>query len=382
MKKPSLKVRPYQHSKTHPWVLDLRAYGGKRQFYRTRAQADAERLRQITLLERHGREAISLSQRELSDFITAKRTLAKYGETINDAVKHRVDYLDRVRRSGITVGQLADTLIEGKRKDGRSLSYINDLKNRLARFRQDFGERPIASISVEEVDNWLRDLPLSPKSRANFRANISVLFSHAERLQMIDKNPVSRTAKPKLIDRPPDIFAVEELRTLLEAAQRTEPGVVPMLAIGAFAGLRDAEIKRLDWNEVDLARAYIEVKAAKAKSARRRIVPIQTNLAAWLQPYSGIKGRLVPAAARIKIERARKKAGLTSWPKNGLRHSFASYRLAACHDAPRVATELGHTSPQMLYSTYRELVRPEDAERYWNLVPAAEMQNVVAFTRA
>jgi len=280
------------------------------------------------------------------------------------------------------VGQLADTLIEGKRKDGRSLSYINDLKNRLARFRQDFGERPIASISVEEVDNWLRDLPLSPKSRANFRANISVLFSHAERLQMIDKNPVSRTAKPKLIDRPPDIFAVEELRTLLEAAQRTEPGVVPMLAIGAFAGLRDAEIKRLDWNEVDLARAYIEVKAAKAKSARRRIVPIQTNLAAWLQPYSGIKGRLVPAAARIKIERARKKAGLTSWPKNGLRHSFASYRLAACHDAPRVATELGHTSPQMLYSTYRELVRPEDAERYWNLAPAAEMQNVVAFTRA
>ena len=381
MKKPSLKVRPYQHSKTHPWVLDLRAYGGKRQFYRTRAQADAERLRQITLLERHGREAISLSQRELSDFITAKRTLAKYGETINDAVKHRVDYLDRVRRSGITVGQLADTLIEGKRKDGRSLSYINDLKNRLARFRQDFGERPIASISVEEVDNWLRDLPLSPKSRANFRANISVLFSHAERLQMIDKNPVSRTAKPKLIDRPPDIFAVEELRTLLEAAQRTEPGVVPMLAIGAFAGLRDAEIKRLDWNEVDLARAYIEVKAAKAKSARRRIVPIQTNLAAWLQPYSGIKGRLVPAAARIKIERARKKAGLTSWPKNGLRHSFASYRLAACHDAPRVATELGHTSPQMLYSTYRELVRPEDAERYWNLAPAAEMQNVVAFSR-
>jgi len=381
VKKPSLKVRPYQHSKTHPWVLDLRAYGGKRQFYRTRAQADAERLRQITLLERHGREAISLSQRELSDFITAKRTLAKYGETINDAVKHRVDYLDRVRRSGITVGQLADTLIEGKRKDGRSLSYINDLKNRLARFRQDFGERPIASISVEEVDNWLRDLPLSPKSRANFRANISVLFSHAERLQMIDKNPVSRTAKPKLIDRPPDIFAVEELRTLLEAAQRTEPGVVPMLAIGAFAGLRDAEIKRLDWNEVDLARAYIEVKAAKAKSARRRIVPIQTNLAAWLQPYSGIKGRLVPAAARIKIERARKKAGLTSWPKNGLRHSFASYRLAACHDAPRVATELGHTSPQMLYSTYRELVRPEDAERYWNLAPAAEMQNVVAFSR-
>ena len=53
---------------------------------------------------------------------------------------------------------------------------------------------------------------------------------------------------------------------------RVEPSVVPMLAIGAFAGLRDAEIKRLDWNEVDLSRGHIEIKAAKAKSARRRIM--------------------------------------------------------------------------------------------------------------
>jgi integrase len=75
----------------------------------------------------------------------------------------------------------------------------------------------------------------------------------------------------------------------------------------------------------------------------------------------------------------RKEADLARWPKNGLRHSFASYRLAACHDAPRVAAELGHTSPQMLYSTYREVVRPEEAERYWKIEPVAEAKNVVAF---
>jgi hypothetical protein len=32
----------------------------------------------------------------------------------------------------------------------------------------------------------------------------------------------------------------------------------------------------------------------------------------------------------------------------------------------------------MLYSTYRELVLPEEAERYWKIAPAAEAQ-VVAF---
>jgi integrase len=380
VKRPSLKVRPYQHSETHPWVLDLRAFGGKRQFYKTRAEADAERLRQVTLLERHGRDAIGLPQRELSDFITAKRELAKFGETINDAVKHRIDYLERVRRSGINVARLADKLIETKRKDGRSSSYVSDLKNRLGRFRHDFGERAVASINVEEVDNWFRDLPLSPKSRANFRANIGVLFSYAERLGIIDKNPVLRTAKPKLIDKPPEIFTVDELRSLLEAAQRAEPTVLPILAIGAFAGLRDAEIKRLEWSEVDLSRGYIEVKAAKAKSAQRRIITIQPNLTVWLRPYAAMEGAVVPEGARNRLERVRKAARIADWPKNGLRHSFASYRLAATHDAPRVASELGHTSPQMLYSTYRELVLPEEAERYWKIAPLSDILNVISIS--
>jgi integrase len=157
--------------------------------------------------------------------------------------------------------------------------------------------------------------------------------------------------------------------------------VLPMLAIGAFAGVRDAEIKRLDWHEIDLARGHIEIKAAKAKSARRRIIPIQPNLAGWLRPYAGRSGRVVPVGARRKLDRVREEAGLSRWPKNGLRHSFASYRLAAIHDAPRVAAELGHTSPQMLYSTYWELVLPEEAERYWKTAPEAEAEKVVAFSQ-
>ena len=120
------------------------------------------------------------------------------------------------------------------------------------------------------------------------------MFSYAESRGIIERNIILRTAKPKLVDRPPEIFAVDELRALLEAANRVAPDVVPMVAIGAFAGLRDTEIKRLDWSEVDLARGHIEVKAAKAKSARRRIVPLQPNLAAWLRPYSEMTGRVVP----------------------------------------------------------------------------------------
>jgi len=380
MKKPVLKVKPYHgFDNKYKFYLNLRGFGGGRMFFKTRTEADAECLRQKTLLERHSREAVGLQQRDMSEFISARKRLAEYGHTINDAMEFFVDHLERVRRCKTTVAGLAAEVIEAKRRDGRSDAYVSDLRKRLSRFCQHFGNRPIASVTVEETDNWLRYLPLSPKSRANYRANVGVVFSYAKQRRMVDINPIEFTAKPKLPDNPPEIFTVDEVRTLLEAAQRTVPDIIPMLAVGAFAGLRDAEIRRLEWSEVRLDRQFIEVKLKKAKSAKRRILPIQPNLLAWLRPYSGKNGKVVPQAARGKVQRVRHEARLTKWPKNGLRHSFGSYRLAATHDAPRTSSELGHTSPQMLFNTYREVVTPDEAERYWNLKPATEAANVVAF---
>jgi integrase len=378
MKKPVIKVKPYRGSLKYKFYLNLRGFGKGRMFFKTKAEADAECLRQKTLLERHSREAVGLQQRDMSEFINARKKLSEYGHTINDAVEFFVNHLESVRRCKTTVAELAAEVVEAKQQDGRSDAYISDLRKRLSRFCQDFGDRPIASVTIEEVDNWLRDIPLSPKSRANYRANVGVVFSYAKQRRMLDLNPVEFTAKPKLPDNPPEIFTVDELRALLEAAQRVEPDVLPMLAVGAFAGLRDAEIRRLEWSEIRLDRQFIEVKSKKAKSAKRRIVPMQENLVAWLRRYSGKHGKVVPPAARGKVERARKQASLTKWPNNGLRHSFASYRLAATHDAPRTSSELGHTSPQMLFNTYREVVTPDEAGRYWNIRPKAA-ENVVQF---
>jgi integrase len=381
MKRPTLRVLEYRHSKTHPWYLDLRPFNRGRKFFKTKAEAERERRRQITTLERHGREAIGLPPAELSAIIRARKELAKYDKTINDAAAFLLDHLERINRCNVTVAELAKEVVEAKRKDGHSPIYIADLKKRLVRFCAGFGERKIAGITVEELDNWLRNLDCGPKSRTNFRANVGVLFSYAERRRMIDSNPILRTARPKLIDKAPEIFSVDELATLLNAATSSVPDVIPMLTIGAFAGLREAEIKRLAWTEIDLRRGFIEVKATKAKTARRRIIEIQPNLREWLIPYSETTGAIVPVNARKKLDLVRKTGGLTRWPQNGLRHSYASYRLAATHDAPRVASELGHTSPKMLYSTYRELVLSEEAARYWELIPDRKSENVLSFSR-
>jgi hypothetical protein len=39
---------------------------------------------------------------------------------------------------------------------------------------------------------------------------------------------------------------------------------------------------------------------------------------------------------------------------------------------------MGHTTPRMIFDNYREVVTPEEAERYWKIRPAAPAENVIA----
>jgi integrase len=192
-------------------------------------------------------------------------------------------------------------------------------------------------------------------------------------------NPALKSAEAKEIAAAVGILTVEETARLLEAAPAE---LVPYIAIGAFAGIRRAELERLDWKEVDLQCGLIEVTAKNAKSARRRFVKIQPNLAKWLQPYAQLSGNVAPPKYRELLDGAREAAGIEQWPHNALRHSFASYHLARFNDAAALALELGHTNSNLVFQHYRQLVKPKQAERYWKIAPAVAGKKVIQFASA
>ena len=142
------------------------------------------------------------------------------------------------------------------------------------------------------------------------------------------------------------------------------------LAIGAFAGLRHAELMRLEWQDVKLSQGHIEVTAAKAKTAQRRIVPLSDNLVQWLYPRSSKTGALFTGHPTRFLGKVTKVASVCAfaWIQNGLRHSFASYRLAVCKSAAEVALEMGN-SPRIVFEHYRELVTSADAASWWKITP-------------
>ena len=102
--------------------------------------------------------------------------------------------------------------------------------------------------------------------------------------------------------------------------KHADEDIIAFLAIGAFAGLRHAEILRLDWSEIDLAGGLIEVKAAKAKTASRRLVPISANLKKWLAPRHQGFGKVVlveQISGKLYDLTKKEEVGMT-WKRNAL----------------------------------------------------------------
>jgi hypothetical protein len=47
------------------------------------------------------------------------------------------------------------------------------------------------------------------------------------------------------------------------------------------------------------------------------------------------------------------------WPKDGLRHSYASYHLAKNQHAGLTSESIGHRDTNMLYRHYRDLIKEQ-----------------------
>jgi integrase len=379
MNRQMIEIRPYRHSATHPWVITGAKVNGKRKryFFKTKQAAELELARMQIKLAREGQAALDFDDHARVDALRARQLLSPYGKTLVDAARFLVTHLE-INQKSITVLALTDEYLANQKRLGRSYRHLLDMRSRLGRFAQSFGQRPVKTITTAEIEQWLYSLEgLGPVSINCFIVRVGVLFNYGIKRGYLEKNPLGGIDRFKEIDKPVEIFTVQQMTALLNAAPAQ---LLPVLAIGAFAGLRTAELLRLHWSEVGMAGGYVRVPATKAKSARRRLISIQPNLKDWLgicrTALSGPIWPKSPAQFHADVHTLCRRAGL-KWVDNGLRHSFASYRLAAGAEINQVALDMGHTSTALLFSNYREITTPEEAARYWAIGPKESRSNVV-----
>ncbi len=267
---------------------------------------------------------------------------------------------------GVKVPAIIPELIQSKKQDGLSASYVNQLAITARRFAEAFPNE-ITSIGSGDIDLWLRRLGGSPVTRNSIHRCIKVLFSFAKSRGYLPRSEATAAEMLPLAkagDSVTEIFRAQDIQKLLEACP---PHLLGFVAIGAFAGLRVAEIGRLDWSAVDLERKIIMLRADQAKTASRRIVPITSNLEAWLRHLNRCGAVTQGTKTAVEVTALAKRLGI-KWPHNGLRHSFISYRIADIKDAARVALEAGN-SPEIIFKHYRELVTEQEAHEWFSISP-------------
>jgi integrase len=289
--------------------------------------------------------------------------------TLSDAVRfyaaNRVDLL-AVR----TITQTADEFVESRRGSGVSDIYVRNCKASLKRFT-DRVSGNITDVTVADINRFLKGLKgLGPVSRNGIRRNIVTMFGFAKRngyLHPDRKTAAEQSESFKQEETEIEIFTPEEMERMLLAAHAR---ILPLMAIGAFAGIRSAEIHRLDWEDIKWDRGHIEIAGKKAKTAARRLVPLPENLKAWLNPWRGETGKIISITdyAGALSDTAVKAKIPGGWRQNALRHSFISYRVAETGDVARTSLEAGN-SPKMILRHYREIVDEEATKAWWSIHP-------------
>ena len=341
--------------------------------------------KQVELLN-EGRKHADFTEDERKAVIRARELAGSFAAagvkdfSLNAALSFYEAHLN-LRRRSVNMLVAYDEFVETRRKEGASAVHLRDFQYRLERFARKHARRLVAEITTKEIDAWIYGLKNAPQSKDKHRRLLHNFFGFCAGRGYTDENPVARAAKVKVIRKPPGILSPADTAALLAVSPAE---IIPALAIGFFAGLRTAEIARLDWSQVNLKRGYIEVSAEVAKSSQRRLVEITSNLRAWLKPHALLSGpvRLSEMRHKDRFDAARKASGV-AWPPNACRHSFASYHLAMHQDSAKTALQLGQTTANVLFEHYRELVTPEDAAAYFAITPeSVKPSNIIPMNAA
>ena len=267
-----------------------------------------------------------------------------------------------------TVSEVVTELIEDRRGKGRSELYLRDLRVRLERRVAIAFKMRIASIKTSDIETFLSSVKGSPRTKKNFLTMIGTLLEFAKKKGYMPGNHpgISKVEFHSVVTGEIQIFTPEQMELLLKAAK---PEVLPALALGAFAGLRSEEIKRLDWSCIHLTEKFVEVPAQIAKTKSRRVVPMSENLRRWLLPYQEKSGRVFPYAnLALQFGKLAKSTGV-AWKKNALRHSFISYRIGRIDNVDKVALEAGN-SRTVIHSNYLKMVTKAKARQWFSIMPS------------
>jgi len=397
----TVRIRPTLKNGVTRFVLDYYANGKRKLVWRsTMADARASANNAIDKITQGQSEVLNLKAADAHTYVRARAALdgengeIKIDKPLDEVVREAAtvlrllagratplevarDWLKRheVNLPNITVTAAVEEFNQHCVVSGKSSIRRKEIHTVLTSFATAFNQE-IHTLEPKMLSDYLTGLTVAERTRRNYR-NVIGYFNRwlvlrgylAKGTDLLDGvQKYSAQLHGEITT-----YSTEEMQRIIAAADER---ILPLIVLGGFAGLRHAEIQRLDWEDIDLADGFIEIKAHKAKTKTRRIVPIKPNLKSFLLPLAKQAGKVVT------IKNTSKELGITaantadvaggvvalSWKHNALRHTYISARVAECGDVARVADEAGN-SPQVIRTNYLKRMRPVAAAEWFGIVP-------------
>lgn len=264
----------------------------------------------------------------------------------------------------------------GKGKDELKSSTWRDYKSIMnCHLLPRFGNQPIRTISLADVEDFTDSLNCSPKRINNILIPMRSVFEMALKRGVIDNNIMNDVERLSGEDTDPFPLSHDEVQLFLEFVN---PYFVPFFTVAFYTGMRFGEMAALKWNNVWFHKSLIRIRETRVygeegrpktkKSVREiDILPPVIESLEYLYEKRGNdayvfrdeQGRLLGTDHMREViwRLALKKAELDYRPMIQTRHTFATMMIDAGENLGWVQNMLGHATLQMIFKHYHAWIK-------------------------
>jgi integrase len=249
----------------------------------------------------------------------------------------------------------------------------------------------LTASQIVDMDKSLRDRNYAAQTRKHVFRMLHVALEYAVALRVLSANPMDGLKAPSVPRSEMRTFTIAQARAFLDAAIAEGPKWHAFFLVAITTGLRPSELRGLRWRDVDAEHGMIRVqqeilrvhrigrvtKSAKNDGSRRGVALDQIALDALaalrdaqrplhqLGPIWRELDLAFPSEVGTPLEDKRihrvftricTRAQVPRIRPYDLRHSCASFLLAAGVHPKVVAERLGHSSVNLTLNTYSHLL--------------------------
>jgi len=182
-----------------------------------------------------------------------------------------------------TIGQLADDFLEAyKLHNPKSTTFAEYAVGHVTRV---LGRVMSVDISDQTVKDYQTARLKEKAASKSINEEVGFLLRLLGEQGDFVRAKLRRTHTLKLSMRPQiaRAFSTEEKAALLaEAKLRRSPAIYPALMLALHLGMRDAEIRGLQWGRLDLKDAMVTVGDSKTEAGQGRTIPLNSDVKAAL----------------------------------------------------------------------------------------------------